>query len=275
MSNFVTRVSLLILAPVYFLALAAGSADACQGYRHRLKKSSRELAQFEKLVVVPLKAKRDRLQKELDQEINLPDQLRGKIVDLEKKIRELEAQEGSLNDQIDGLTQRMEKLSGEIEGLEGQKEEAMASGKKKIVKQLQAQIEEKLARRKDVRRNRNGAMNELGKTQGSIDARTERIARHREMIEEVVSQPPSLVELEEALAEVKVLLGDERQLREEKEAEVKFLEKAFNLCTDNESLEVFFQEYREAAVKIRAYGCGSVPGVNGAQVQARNDMNCR
>jgi septal ring factor EnvC (AmiA/AmiB activator) len=203
MTGIAARVSSLIIIPIFILAFGSGSSDACQGYRQRFKKASREMAQFERLVVVPLQAKGDRLQKELDQEINLPDELRGKIVDLEKRIRELEAQEASLSDRIAGLNQRMEKLSGEIEDLDGQIEEAVSSGKKKIVKQLQAQREEKLVRRKDVRRSRNESMDGLGKTQGGIDARRERIARYRELIDEIVSQPPSRMELEEALAEVK------------------------------------------------------------------------
>jgi hypothetical protein len=64
-------------------------------------------------------------------------------------------------------------------------------------------------------------------------------------------------------------------LREEKEAEVKFLEKALDLCREKEALEIFYQEYREAAIKIRAYGCGTVPRAGEAQIQAREDMNGR
>jgi DNA repair exonuclease SbcCD ATPase subunit len=255
-----------------FLAVTAPLLASCDQYAERIRRAERELKQFDRLVVEPLRRQKRRLEAELDRELGGPVRIEEKIRDLQQKNRNAGGKAASHRERISRQEESVRELHSSLDDLDRKIDEAGAGKKavKKLVKERN-RVKERLEElRSRLRRNRR----DLDAVEDKIDGRAAKIERLREAREEIISQPPTAAELEEGLAAGREEFQDEKVLRKRKEQEAALFASALELCRDHKELETFHGAYREAVVRLRAYGCGAIERPGRAESQALRDLNC-
>jgi len=270
----------MILYPAVALALALAwplqAAAECDAYRERLKVASRDLKEFERYVLQPLKERRGMLEDELRREVEGPERLEGKIASLRDQARSAEKKKRELENRVPALEEKAESLAALLADLESRIDEARAAGeKKKKVKKLQKERGKTSDSYRDVRRKIRRTRSRLEEIEDEAVEREEKIRHLRSRKDRILTEPPTAAELEARLAGVREDLRDEKGLKKKKEREADFFKTALTMCRDYRELREYHDSYREAVRRIRQDGCPSYRQGGEGETRALLDMNCR
>jgi len=257
-----------------FLAMTAPLQASCEQYAERTRIAERELKQFNRLVVVPLQQQKTRLKAELDRELEGPVRMEEKIRDLEERNRKAAGKAASHRERISRLEESVQGLYSSLEDLDRKIDETRAEGGKKASRKIVRERNSVKNRLKEQRSKLRSSRRELNGLEDQIDGRAAKVERLREAREEIISLPPTAAELEERLTAVREELRDESSLRRRKEKEAALFASALELSRDHEELEVFHGVYREAVIRLRAYGCQAIERPGRAENEALRDMDC-
>ncbi|MCM2277609.1 MAG: hypothetical protein NDJ89_05990 [Oligoflexia bacterium] len=188
----------------------------CDSYAMIAERQQREIDQFDRLILAPMNAERDRLARDLNREINRPAELEQKNRERARKIAELES---------DNL--RREQLIAQEEQLIVQKNDeanaADAAGQPQRARQLRARVRELQANVNTRRKNTAVATAEISR----IKAVIEQSDMERQ---EILNTPPSATELQETLREVEQKILNSADLKNEKIQDLRLSTNARNLC---------------------------------------------
>ena len=264
-----------ILALALALAWPTPATAECDAYRERAKRASRDLEQFERYVLDPLRERRGMLEEELRREVEGPERLARKIASLRDQGRDAKGKRRDIEGKVPAQEQKAASLAARLADLEDQIDDANAAGEKKKVKKAKKERERVAASYKDVRRKirRNRArLEELAEEAVEIEERIQYLRSRRERI---LTTPPTAAELETLLADVREDLRDEKGLKKEKAREADLFKTALTMCRDYRELREYHNSYQEAVRRIRQNGCPSFPQGGEGEARAMTDMNCR
>lgn len=264
-----------LLAAILALSWPVPAAADCDEYKERVKRASRDLKQFERYVVDPLRERRGMLEEELRREVAGPERLARKIAGLRDQARDAERKKRDIEGNLPAREEKAASLAARLADLEDQIDDANAAGEKKRAKKLQKERKKAAESYKDIRRKiRRDQARLEGLAEEAVE-REEKIQYLRSRRERILTDPPTAAELETLLAEVREDLRDEKELRKEKEREADFLKSALTLCRDYRELKEYHDSYQEAVRRIRQDGCPSFQRGGAGEAGAMRDMNCR
>jgi len=264
-----------ILAAILALASPAPAAADCDAYKERAKRASRDLKQFERYVLDPLKKRRGMLEEEVRREVEGPERLARKIASLRDQARDAERKKRDIEGNVPAREEKAASLTARLDDLENQIDDAVAAGEKKKAKRLQKERNRAADSYKGVRRKIRRDRARLEEIAEEAVEREEEIQHLRSRRERILTTPPTAAELEALLTEVREDLRDEKGLKKKKEREADFFKSALTMCRDYRELREYHEVYQEAVRRIRQDGCPSFPRGGEGETRAMRDMNCR
>jgi chromosome segregation ATPase len=271
----------VFLCPAAFLALALALAwpvpatAECDAYKERLRIASRDLKEFERYVLQPLRERRGVLEEELRREVEGPERLERKIASLRDRARSAEKKKRDLEDSIPALEKKAGSLTARLADLDSRIDDAREAGEKKTVKKLQKERGKAADSYRDVRRKIRRHRSRLEDIEDGALEREEKIRHLRSRKERILTEPPTAAELESRLAGVQEELRDEKGLKKAKEREADFFKTALTMCRDYREMREYHNSYREAVRRFRQDGCPSYRQGGEGETRALLDMDCR
>jgi len=199
-----------ILAAILALAWPAPAAADCDAYKERAKRASRDLKQFERYVLDPLKERRGMLEEELRREVEGPERLARKIAGLRDQARDAEKKKRNIEGSLPAREKKAASLAARLADLEDQIDDANAAGEKKRAKKLQKERKKAAESYKDVRRKIRRDRARLEELAEEAVEREEKIQHLRSRRERILTTPPPPPNWKPALRKCGRICGTKR-----------------------------------------------------------------
>ena len=246
------------------LTLTALSAQAkntlgCEVFLNRAVLANQEVTDFYRLVVKPLEVQAQQTKAQLEFKIDRP-----KVID--QRTKELTKESQDLQSDISRINANIALNTTEVENLQNQATEAEAKGDLKLAKKLRkdaAQLQDKIQ----------DQQKKVAAKSARIEFITARLTTLAEEKNTIVSQPPSVDELQVKLNDLRAQLADQEKLKAQKQQDLLIFVEGANHCQA-------YQMLQDSVTTLRQQGCNVwLPSPRGdaereAQSDARRAMGC-